>query len=216
MRPQLWTPPWPIRRPPPAAAATSCANWLDVANWQGALSPEWFREWATLGYGGLIVQAVAGLDGRSFTRHQLGLAQEMGWEIAGYAWVHAGQAHDSRGFRNRLALFDGFPLDFLAVDVEDLQLRPEDVEASLELGDDYLGEQTWVYSSRGVFARLGWLHLERWGDRRLWDANYDGVPDVDQGFHPYGGWTRCEMKQFTDGAQPIFTGGVDQNVRRMT
>ena len=184
------------------------ANWIDVSNHQGILRPSWFTQWGERGYGGLIVQGVEGLSGESFTRRQLWAALDAGWRIAGYVWCNSDQAAKLIRLRQRLDFFNGFKLDFLALDVEELDTKRQDVDTSLVICDAQMKTRTWLYTAKWVFDGLGWSDDDRWADRKLWSAEYDGVADVDVGFEPYGGWSRCDMKQFTD--DPL-----DLNVMRL-
>jgi hypothetical protein len=189
-------------------AQPGVAHWIDVSNHQGILRPSWFEEWSERGYSGLIVQGVEGLSGESFTRRQLWAAQDAGWRIAGYVWCNADQAANLIRLRQRLDFFNGFKLDFLALDVEELDTKRHDVDASLLVCDAQLKTHTWLYTAKWVFDGLGWSDEAYWPNRKLWTAWYDGEADVDVGFEPYGGWDRCDMKQFTD--KPL-----DLNVRRV-
>jgi len=195
---------WPPTRPRPSATS----KWIDVSNWQGALSHEWFDLYGGMGFNGLIVQAVTGNDGRSYTRQQLQAAVWAHWDAAGYIWCNAAQALDLTGFQARLSLFDGFNLDFLALDVEAANTRRNDVDRALDACDAYVRQQTWMYTAYWVFERQGWLDVNWWADRPLWDGGpYDGDANIDVGFRPYGGWTQRTMKQYSE--HP-----VDMNVRR--
>jgi hypothetical protein len=201
--PLLW-PPQAAAKPP---APVRISQWIDVSNYQGKLEADWFTHWGARGYGGLIVQAVRGYAGEVMTQQQLAAALDAGWDIAGYIWCWSGQIHNLASVHERLHYFDGFNLDFLAVDIEDPRTSYGDAQATLRVADTYQQDQAWVYTAKRVFDRLGWAAEDWWRERKLWAANYDGIADVDVGFVPFGGWTQAEMKQFTDVP-------VDQNVRR--
>jgi hypothetical protein len=47
----------------------------------------------------------------------------------------------------------------------------------------------------------------------LWDSNYDGRPDPDADFHPYGGWSLVTLKQYA-GTSVDVTNGLDLDVAR--
>jgi Glycosyl hydrolases family 25 len=198
----------PVHTRPPNP--TLPRQWIDVSNWQGQLLPEWFADWGGRGFGGLIVQAVTGTDGRSYTQQQLDMAMDCGWEVAAYVWCSPGDASDSAGIRSRLALLDPYAeeLVFLALDLEQAGTTPEDVQADLSLCDQYLKKETVIYTARWFFQQQGWAYMSYWSDRRLWDAQYDNEADVDQGFVPYGGWAERWIKQYTK--DPL-----DQNVMRV-
>lgn len=190
--------------PTPPPTITRAEHLIDISNYQGALTNRWFEEWGNKGYSGLVVQAVTGGDGRSFTRHQLDMAQKNGWEINAYVWCTGEQPVTSR----RLSLLDGYPIIDLWLDVEDMHLTHDDVNLDFQLCDEYVGKKCGMYTGKWVFDRLGWSHRSYWADRDLWVSIYDRVPDVDHGFIPFGGWEKCLMKQYTD--VPL-----DLNVRRV-
>jgi hypothetical protein len=49
-------------------------------------------------------------------------------------------------------------------------------------------------------------------DRHLWDADYDGIPEAEASWSPYGGWTERRIKQFAGTSTLAGQGGVDLNV----
>jgi hypothetical protein len=67
-----------------------------------------------------------------------------------------------------------------------------------------------VYSGGWYFAQY-LPGVTAWADRDLWDSDYDGVPDVDHGFRPYGGWTARAIKQHVGTSTLAGVGGLDQN-----
>jgi hypothetical protein len=207
LAPTLLWPPHSRLEPPTPPPSGAIKYWIDVSNYQGALTPEWFAHYTDLGFGGLIVQAVRSATGEMLTQQQLEAALEAGWDIAGYLWCWARQQNNMASVHERLSYFDGFSLDFLAVDIEDMATTLRDVEATLDAADDYQQDLAWIYTAKRIFDHLGWSDNHFWANRKLWFAGYDGLPDVNVGFRPFGGWTQAEMKQWTDTP-------VDQNVRR--
>lgn len=145
---------------------------------------------------GAIVQAITGADGRTFTRQQLTVLVRNGLRIQGYLWCFPGSTIAS--VQSRLAMFDGFTLEGLWLDVEQDGLVQSDVDRDLVLCDAYTHrpKSTGIYSGHWFFVKQGWLTLTRWADRRLWESNYDDVADVAVHFTPYGGWTRPAIKQY--------------------
>jgi len=172
---------------------------LDVSNYQKELHDDFFEHWGALGYKGLIVQAVVGLDGFSYTAQQLQAGLDHGWAISAYVWCAAGDALDRGRVQGRLDLIERFThnLVFVALDVEEMGLSPEDVDADLIRCDEVITDSP-LYTGKWAFDNLGWSDNDWWAERRLWDSNYDRTPDVNAGFRPYGGWTDAWMKQFTD------------------
>lgn len=100
---------------------------------------------------------------------------------------------------SRLFLFEGYDLEHLWLDVEQVGLKVADVDRDLATCDAYMGGKlTGIYSGRWFFSDQGWLGLTKWADqgRALWDSNYDQVPVVEANFRPYGGWTKPAIKQY--------------------
>ncbi len=120
------------------------------------------------------------------------------------------------GTQQRLAMFDGYALEALWVDVEQAGLHVSDVDRDLGACDSYLGKTVGIYSGRWYWAQQGWLGMTKWADqgRDLWDSHYDGVDDVDVNFVPYGGWTQCQIKQFQGSSQVGSVQQVDLNTMR--
>ncbi len=184
--------------------------WADLSNYTGNLTDQGCADLKAAGYVGVIVQAITGLDGNTYTRQQLTVAQRNGLRIAGYVWCFPRAPEAS--MHSRLSMFDGFALEFLALDVEQSGLTVLDIERDLTMCDAYWRRLTWVYSGKWFFDQEGWSHLNLWADRPLWDSNYDGVPDVNVGFRPYGGWTHVAMKQFMGTSRIGHVTQIDPNV----
>lgn len=182
-----------LRRPAAAPSPTAPALWVDMSNYSGALTDGMLDDLQAAGYVGAIVQAITGNDGASYTRQQLDALTRRGLRIAGYVWCFPGAAPSS--MQGRLAMFDGYRLEFLALDVEQVGLSRADVDRDLAICDLYARARTWVYSAFYFFKDQGWLNETRWADRPLWFASYDDVPELTP-FTPFGGWTTPRAKQF--------------------
>lgn len=167
---------------------------MDASNYTGPLTTQGCLELTAAGVVGVIVQAITGADGRSFTRQQLGMCAANGLRVQGYVWCFPGASNAS--MTSRLAMFNGARLEALWLDVEQAGLKTSDVDRDLALCDAYLGARTGVYSGRWFFAGQGWLNVTRWSNRPLWDSLYNRVPIVGAGFVPYGGWTKPSVSQF--------------------
>lgn len=146
------------------------------------------------GFVGVIVQAITGTDGKSYTRQQLAAALRNGLRIRGYTWAFPGSSAGS--LTSRLALFDGFAIEHLYHDLEQSGETVSGMDRDLALCDAYLGRKAGIYTARQVYANLGLAGVTKWSDRDLWDAHWDGVIDVDANFLPYGGWDHCQVKQY--------------------
>jgi hypothetical protein len=142
----------------------------------------------------VIVQAITGNDGQSYARQQLDACVRNGLRIQGYVWCFPGAPSSS--MLSRLAMFNGFDIEALWLDVEQTGLTIADVDRDLALCDRYLSQPTGIYSGRWYWIQQHWLNNTKWADRDLWDSRYDGVDDADVNFVPYGGWTQCQVKQY--------------------
>lgn len=142
---------------------------------------------------GFILQAITGLDGKTYTAQQCQMARDYGFELMGYIWTFPGES--SASIDSRLYMFNGMPLRKLWADVEQKGTKPADITLILKRCDHYLPTQR-----TGVYTAKWFWDQERlpssWSDRDLWDANYDDLADPKVGFVPFGGWTWCVVKQF--------------------
>lgn len=199
----IWAPVAPAQRQ--TAVPVTPVQGVDVSNWQGALTSALITQLKGQGCRFFVVQAVTDNLGNSFTRQQLRAAADAGLEIEGYIWCFPGDTEAS--ITSRLHLFDGFPIGRLWLDVEQVGVTVADVNLALSLGDAYIGGTTHIYSRQSFFVAQGWASQALWSNRLLWDAHYDGQPDVDANFQAYGGWEACELKQYQNAP-------LDWNVRR--
>lgn len=195
--------------PPPVTGPTF---WVDASNYTGPLTPQGCADLKAAGYVGVIVQAITGNNGISYTRQQLTMARDNGLRLQGYVWCFPNTAKVST--TSRLSMFDGFELEYLWLDVEQAGLKQADVDRDLALCDQYFGGVTGIYSGRNVFLGNGWAGITKWSSRPLWNAYYDYVADVDEGFHPYAGWTSCLMKQYAGSSSVGRVIEVDRNIMR--
>jgi hypothetical protein len=199
--------------PAPTPPSTGSTLWADLSNYTGPLDPVGCNDLKNAGYVGIIVQAITGLNNKSWTRQQLSTAVDQGLRIAGYVW-----AFKTVDVTPRLRMYDGFQLESLWLDVEgDAYIgypSIESIDRDLALCDAYTGLPTGIYSGKWFFDLMGWSASDRWADRLLWDSDYDGVPDVDHGFTPYGGWTSRAIKQFAGTSRIGRVDQIDLNVMR--
>jgi hypothetical protein len=119
-----------LAEPPPVAGGEL---WVDCSNYTGNLTDQGCADLKAAGYVGVIIQAITGLDGVSYTRQQLAACVHNGLRIAGYVWCFPFAAPGS--MLTRLGMFDGYRLEFLALDVEEAGTRKFDVDRDLALCD---------------------------------------------------------------------------------
>lgn len=185
--------------------------WADVSNYTGVLTDAGCAELKAAGFVGLIIQAITGTNGISYTRQQLSACVRNGLRIQGYIWCWS-----TPSVLSRLPMFNGYELENLWLDVEQAGLPQSSVDRDLTLCDEYIQKTSHIYSGRWFFADQNWLNLTKWSDqgRLLWDSNYDNNPDVDAGFRPYGGWNQCEIKQYIGTSSIGSVHEIDLNVSR--
>lgn len=205
---QTW--PAPVPKKPPAPASSTL--WCDASNYTGPFDDQQMADLKNAGYVGVIIQAITGLDGKSYATQQLAVAARNGLRLAGYLWCFT--ASSAASVNNRLMMFDGYTLEFLALDAEAGSLSVADVDRDLTRCDAYWGGVTWLYSGKWFFDQQGWSNDSRWSTRPLWDAHYDGIADPDVNFVPYGGWTQCQAKQFQGTSSIGSLTEIDLNVIR--
>jgi hypothetical protein len=152
------------------------------------------------------------MDGRSYTRQQLDACVRNGLRIQGYCWVFPNTLPGS--MQSRLLMFDGYTLEGLWADVEQSGLIRADVDRDLAVMDTYFGRPVGLYSGRWWFQQQGWLRVDWWADRPLWESNYDSIADVDVGFVPYAGWQQCQIKQFLGTSSIGAVQQIDRNISR--
>lgn len=198
----------------PQPKPTSLTLGIDVSNYSGALSSGQVDDLKKAGYGLVIVQAITGLDGKSYTSQQLATCHGMFMRVQGYVWCFPNETAAS--VNSRLNMFNGFPLERIWLDVEQAGVTVKDVNLALSLCDLYMGNDTptGIYSGKWFFDAQKWTNRSFWANRPLWDSNYDGVADPDVNFRPYGGWDRCEIKQFRGTSTVAGIPNVDINVAR--
>jgi hypothetical protein len=178
---------------------------VDASNYTGNFSDQMMQDLKSAGIIGVIVQAVTGSDGRTYTTQQLQAASAAGFQLQGYVFPG--------GLDYKLPMFDGYNLEGLWLDLE-IPITIEGVDEALAATDAYIKGVTGIYSGRWFFVQQGWLTMTKWADqgRPLWDSNYDGDAVVDDNFHPYGGWDHCVVKQYAGTSSVGSCHEIDLNV----
>jgi hypothetical protein len=181
----------PFRRsalaPAPAPKPSLHGLSVDASNYTGAFTNQMMLDLQNAGVISIIIQAVTGRDGKSFTRQQLDMASRHGFSLMGYVFPD--------GLESKLPMYDGYQLLALWLDVE-LPITRAGVDAALAQCDSYFGARTGIYTGKWFFDQQGWSQQSYWADRDLWDSNYDGIAVVGADFRPYGGWDHRVIKQY--------------------
>lgn len=141
----------------------------------------------------------------SYTRQQCAIVTRRGLLLAGYVFPG--------GVAEKLRLFDGFRLAALWLDVE-LPISREEVDQAFALCDAYIRGKTGMYSAFWFFRNQGWLDVDWWADRPLWNMTNDQTAAIDDHFVAYGGWIRSAVEQFALDTSVGRVHQIDLNVAR--
>lgn len=98
---------------------------------------------------------------------------------------------------------------------EELHVTPPFLDDAFAFIDGlHLPRRAGVYTGSWFWNAYPFYGQALYNDRPLWNADYDGIPDLDVGFSPaYGGWARPLIKQFRGSTYDFVPGlgGVDVN-----
>jgi hypothetical protein len=191
----------------------------DVSNYTDELTPEVLAKWKTEGVELVIIQAVDPPIGYPVgkTRTQIQQCLDAGLAVDAYIylWFDAAIAD----VQKKLALLNGFPIRQVWLDVEDTAAARYNQATTEARVAEALGEcdrfpttfrrPTGIYSGPWFWTDARYMaNTTAFSERVLWDSDYDGVPDTEAGWTPYGGWLSRAIKQYA-GSQPD---GTDLNV----
>lgn len=191
----------------------------DVSNYTDPLTPDALEAWKAAGIELVIIQAInppAGFPaGKTTDQIQQCLAAELVVDAYIFLWFDL----TSSDIAAKLGLLTGYPVRRVWLDVEDSaasKYSQADTEAkiqsALDLCDGLNGGKTGIYTGRWWWTDPNYMaNSTTFGDRDLWDSQYDGIPDI-SGFQPYGGWSQRAIKQFVGSTSFAGISGIDMNV----
>ncbi len=191
-------------------------NCVDMSRWGGELTPEEAAAMKTAGISTVIIASGPGGYGL-MARQQGEAAVAAGLRLEAYTYLEF-ESDPEWWVREALARLDGLSVARWWLDVEDTEhgrsWTPEQRIAYVQRALD-------AFAAAGVFAHVysgGWYWRPYMGNtdvfarqgRKLWNAWYDGDPDIDG--LPYGGWTAAEVaiEQF-EGTSLVCGQSVDKN-----
>ena len=174
---------------------------IDISKYQGAVDQATWRALNDLGQAVAIVGGWHGIDANPHCEGNLLRAKSAGMVTATYTALNSlngftavQNARDACG-----SAWDD--VAFVAIDCEINGITATTIRQAITQCDDF-GKQSCIYTA------YWWWH-DHFGNSTefthmpLWNAYYDGSPDVDFGRLPYGGWTKNQvvMEQFTGSSQ---------------
>lgn len=146
---------------------------------------------------------VVGLQDLDVSKFQLDSARAAELFLRVYSWK--GWKGDTVArIARELGAVEGFLIERAYLDVEQLDGRPvpdvavSEIRAAVEECRKYVAPG--IYSAKGVWQIITGDSQAFSGDP-LWNAYYDGDPDVDFGYHPFGGWEAAEMEQWAENVE---------------
>jgi hypothetical protein len=196
---------------------------VDISNYTGPILADHVAAWRGLGVGVVQVQAIDPPPQYppGVTAQQLATLRAAGMDAEAYIYLWF---DDVSLVRRGLALLQGSSIRRIWLDIEDdaaQKYNPADTEArvqqALDACDTFgagLGlPQTGIYTGNWFWTDARYMaNTQRFSDRLLWDAHYDGIADATQNFAPYGGWTSCAIKQYIGTSELAGVGHLDQSV----
>ena len=177
---------------------------LDVSEWGELITEEQWQGAYKAGYRLAIVQAWGGgpIPGgaNKYCEQQLGAARRAGLLTAIYFHLPSDTTTQTHLFMPVIKKAAGDEYEyarFVTVDIEgDKPLHPTDPVARLKDAISHITDKPVViYSSRHMWNVVmgGASGFQQYP---LWDARYDGKPELDTNWIPYGGWVQRAIKQY--------------------
>jgi hypothetical protein len=196
---------------------------VDVSNYTSTLTSSALARWKTQHDIGLvIVQAVDPPVGypTGRTRQQIEACAVAGIETDVYVYLFVRENVEA-DMRSKLALLNGLEhmVGRVWVDIEDtsaatVAARVSAIRKALAVTDGWSAAhnkpRTGIYGARWYWTAY-LTNTTEFSDRDLWAAQYDGIEDTTV-FNPFGGWTRCVLKQYAGTSALAGVTGVDLNV----
>lgn len=197
---------------------------IDVSNYTGPLQQETLRRWRDdHGVGLVIVQSLDPPAGYppGVTIQQLQACAQFGMAVDAYLWLWThSDARADMARKLRIVDDSGVPIRKVWMDIEDTaastpDYRIQQAREALRVIDAWCAARgvpgAGVYSAKWYWPTyMG--NTREFGSRELWDADYDGVPDNEHGWSPYGGFVSRRIKQYAGTSTLAGQGGIDLNV----
>lgn len=191
-------------------------NCVDMSRWGGELTADEAAAMKAAGIATVIIASGPGGYGL-MAGQQAGTTLAAGLRLEAYTYLEF-ESEPEWWVREALARLDGLPVARWWLDVEDTE---QGVDWTPDRRIAYVQRALDAFAAAGVFAHVhsgGWYWRPYMGNtdafarqgRKLWNAWYDGDPDIDG--LPYGGWTAADVaiEQFA-GTSLVCGQSVDKN-----
>lgn len=197
---------------------------LDCSNYTVEFTPELLQSWKARGVGLLILQAFPSWYVQyEEQQRQMRMCRQESMPFDAYIYDYLGipdwldhglegltQLHEQEGLLPRMLWLD--EEDVESAESATQQQRVVDINWSLIRADKWSADHG--LQRAGIYTAAWWWvpktgNSTQFSDRKLWFAQYDGLPDASV-FTPFGGWGTgmARVKQYA-GSQPD---GTDLNV----
>ena len=174
---------------------------IDISKYQGSIDQATWRALEMSGQAVAIVGAWHGIDANPHCEGNLLRAKSAGMVTATYTALNS--LNGFTAVQNAKAACGSAWGDvaFVAIDCEINGITETTIRQAIQQCDDF-GKQACIYTA------YWWWHDQfgnstQFAHMPLWNAYYDGEPDVDFGRLMYGGWavSSVVMEQFTGSSQ---------------
>ena len=190
---------------------------VDVSNYTGPLNAAQLAAWKRDGIELVIVQAIDPPAGYppGCTVQQIQACQAAGLDVEAYVFLWFGLG--TSDIQAKLGLLDGLGIRRVWLDVEDTGARSLRLPKRISVVQGALNAIAAAGYDNGIYTGY-WFWSGYMGNTSalnsydLWDAHYDGDPNVSTGFVPYGGWSTCLIKQYAGTSTLDGVGNVDLDV----
>ncbi len=194
---------------------------VDISNYSSDLTSDNLAALKAAGVGLVITQAVDPPPQYppTKTRDQIAACNAAGMPVDAYLWVWT-NSDVRQDMLSKLGLLEGVTVRRLWLDAEDTAVasvtrRRAAINEAFTILDEW--SSLFELPRPGLYTGKWWIDAyldgdaSAWGDRDLWLAQYDAIPDASVVTLPKG-WTRCAIKQYSGTSDIAGVTGVDLNV----
>lgn len=173
---------------------------IDVSNHNGEITPAMVAAWKSRGFEHACVRlSLERRDMIDLAKRQIAVFQNGGMSTSGYIWGYFDLGDPAGVAEQTVGEYASTGVVRYWTDVED-ETHSMSPAANVSWLHVHLDTLASLQVPFGIYTGQ-WFWRVFMGNSRefrnvaLWDANWDGTPDLDR-FVPYGGWEKCLAKQY--------------------